>query len=72
MGRKMSGGHLVRADRSADHDPIRHGRFTIIVEQRENAFIKQNKWMLLKWYPKFDYSVLDTMIFITIGSVLEV
>lgn len=53
-------------------DPIRHGRFTIIVEQREKAFIKQKKRMLLKLYPDFNYSVSDTMIFITIGSVLEV
>lgn len=36
------------------------------------AFIKQNKRMLLKLYPIINYSVLDTMIFITLGSVLEV
>lgn len=38
----------------------------------EIAFIKQTEWMLLKRYPNLSYSVQDTTIFITIGSVLEV
>lgn len=38
----------------------------------EIAFIKQTKRMLYKLYPKNSYLVLDTMIFITLGSVLEV
>ena len=54
------------------HDPFRHGRFIIIVEQREKAFIKQTKRMLYEVNPKINYSVSDTAIFITHGSVLEV
>ena len=54
------------------HDPLRHGRFIIIVDRRKIAFIKQTKRMLFKLYPKFSYSVPDTTIFITLGSVLEV
>lgn len=34
--------------------------------------MKQTKRMLYKLYPKISYSVLDTTIFITLGSVLEV
>ena len=54
------------------HDPVRHGRFTIIVEQRESSLYKIITKDVFKLYPIFSYSVLDTMIFITIGSVLEV
>lgn len=53
-------------------DPLRHGRFIIIIDQREIAFIKQKKRMLLKLYPKIIYSVPDATIFITPGSVFEV
>jgi hypothetical protein len=57
--------------RKLGHDPHRHGRFIIIVDQRENSLYKQKKRMLLKLYPIINYSVLDTTIFITIGSVLR-
>ncbi|GFI44831.1 hypothetical protein IMSAGC019_00134 [Lachnospiraceae bacterium] len=36
------------------------------------AFIEQKPRMLYKLYTFFNYSVLDTMIFITSSSVLEV
>lgn len=53
------------------HDPHRHGRFIIIVEQRENSLYKADKEDALGYIPKISYSVPDTMIFITISSVLE-
>ena len=52
------------------HDPFRHGRFTTIVDQRENG---QNKTKAARTfylpYPKIDYSVPDTMMSIPVGSV---
>lgn len=53
------------------HDPHRHGRFIIIVEQRENSLYKTDKEDALEAIPKISYSVPDTMIFITISSVFE-
>jgi ribosomal protein L27 len=36
--------------RKLGHDPFRHGRFTIIVEQRENSLYKtQNKGCFIKY-----------------------
>lgn len=54
------------------HDPHRHGRFIIIVEQRENSLYKAKKEDAFRPIPKISYSVHDTTIFIAIGSVLEV
>ena len=57
--------------RKLGQDPHRHGRFIIIVEQRENSLYKAEKEDALGSIPKINYSVHDTMIFITISSVLE-
>ncbi len=58
--------------RKLGHDPLRHGRFIIIVEQKENSLYKANKEYALRTISQISYSVPDTTIFITIGSVLEV
>ena len=43
------------------HDTIRHGRFTIIVEQRNDSLYKAKQKDALLGEPIFNYSVLDTM-----------
>ena len=43
------------------HDTIRHGRFTIIVEQRDYSLYKAKDKDVLFSAPIFNYSVQDTM-----------
>ncbi len=43
------------------HDTIRHGRFTIIVEQRNYSLYKAETKDALFGVLAFNYSVLDTM-----------
>ena len=43
------------------YDAIRHGRFIIIVEQRNYSLYKAKTMDALFGVPVFNYSVLDTM-----------
>lgn len=43
------------------HDAIRHGRFIIIVEQRDDSLNKAKTMDALFCVPVFNYSVLDIM-----------
>lgn len=54
-----------------DNDPYRHGRFTAIVERRENGFKKTKHTDALFAIPKNNYSVPDTMISIHHWRFLE-
>ena len=56
--------------RKLGQDPHRHGRFTAIVEQRENGLYKANHEDALFRIPKTRYSVPDTRISITKDLVL--
>ena len=47
--------------RKLGHDPFRHGRFTIIVEQRNYSLYKAEIKDALLGLLIFNYSVLDTM-----------
>lgn len=54
------------------HDSIRHGRFTIIVEQSESSLYRAKTKDILSLYLISNYFVSDAMIFVTFGSALEV
>lgn len=43
------------------YDPLRHGRFIIIVDQRNYSLNKAKAMDALFGVPVFNYSVLDTM-----------
>jgi hypothetical protein len=47
--------------RKLAYDAIRHGRFIIIVEQRDYSLYKAKTMDALFGVPVFNYSVLDTM-----------
>ena len=52
------------------YDPYSHGRFTTIVDRKENGLHKaEHEGTLYVAYPNISHSVPDTMISITVGSV---
>ena len=58
--------------RKLAHDAIRHGRFIIIVEQRDYSLYKAERKDAFLGIPIFGYSVLDTMNALHSSPCLEV